>query len=289
MGILPLSDISNRSGTNHISILVEKSMKHYGSVISSVREKTPLVHHITNYVTVNDCANITLCIGGSPVMAHAIEEVDEMVAIAGALVLNIGTLDVTQITQMVKAGKAARRKGIPIILDPVGAGATTLRTETARMLIEEVCPTIIKGNAGEIATLAGAEAEVRGVDSAGMSGDPVQITTHLAESLGCTVVMSGKRDLVSDGVRVLAIDNGHEMMGYISGTGCMAASIIGACSAVYDDCVVASAAGLAAFGIAGERAGDRTFGPGTFKYRLFDAVSSITAADIEQCAHIQSL
>lgn len=264
-------------------------MTQYSSVISSVREKNPLVHHITNYVTVNDCANITLCIGGSPVMAHAIEEVEEMVAIAGALVLNIGTLDVTQIGQMVKAGKAAGKKGIPIILDPVGAGATSLRTEAARMLIDEVSPTIIKGNAGEIATLAGTQAEVRGVDSAGISGDPVQITSDLAGGLGCTVVMSGIQDLVSDGGRVLAVDNGHHMMGRMSGTGCMAASIIGACSAVHGDGVVASAAGLAAFGIAGERAGKESPGPGTFKVQLFDAVSAVKAEDILQYGQIRSL
>ncbi|MDD1724739.1 MAG: hydroxyethylthiazole kinase [Methanospirillum sp.] len=247
-----------------------------------------MVHHITNYVTVNDCANITLCIGASPVMAHAEDEVSDMVSLAGSLVLNIGTLDDQQVRRMLVAGKAAEKKGIPIILDPVGAGATILRTKTSLSLIKELPISILKGNAGEIGTLAGSEAVVRGVDSGGVTGDPVEITRSLAERLECTVVMSGRSDIISDGNRILCVDNGHEMMGSISGTGCMAASILGACAAVASDTVAASVTGLSAFGIAGERAAVKAAGPGSFKYNLFDSMSALTPEDLNTAAKIRS-
>lgn len=264
-------------------------MENLGSIIRSVREKNPLVHHITNYVTVNDCANITLCIGASPVMAHAEEEVEEMVSMAGALVLNIGTLDSQQVERMLIAGKAAETRDIPIILDPVGAGATTLRTRTAQKLIKELSITILKGNAGEIGTLAGIQSEVRGVDSGGVMGDPVVITQKLAETLDLTVVMSGISDIISDGNRVFIVDNGHAFMGRLSGTGCMAASITGACATVSSDYVRSSTAGITAFGIAGERAAAEAKGPGSFKYRLFDSVASVTGDDVNQFGKVRVL
>ncbi|NLV26769.1 MAG: hydroxyethylthiazole kinase [Methanomicrobiales archaeon] len=264
-------------------------MEMLGSIISSVRERTPLVHHITNYVTVNDCANITLCIGGSPVMAHAEEEVEEMVSMAGALVLNIGTLDTRQITRMFLAGKAAGKQGIPIILDPVGAGATGFRTKTAQRMIQELPISVLKGNAGEIGTLAGIQSEVRGVDSGGVMGDPVEITRMLAERLGSTVVMSGVIDVVSDGNCIIQCENGHPYMGRLSGTGCMAASIIGACAAVSSDYSRSSAAGITAFGIAGERAAAKAAGPGSFKYHLFDHLATVTEDDVNRYGRIRKL
>ena len=259
----------------------------YGSVISLVRERNPLVHHITNYVTVNDCANITLCLGASPVMAHAMGEVEEMVSMAGVLVLNIGTLDIQQINQMYKAGKAAEEYDVPIVFDPVGAGATKLRTETARDFIKELPISVIKGNPGEVGTLAGMQAKVRGVDSQGLTGDPVEITSKLAEELKCTVVMSGPTDIISDGNRVVLADNGHSMMGRISGTGCMAASVIGACLAVSSDMVNASSAGVIAFGIAGEHAAVDAKGPGTYKCHLFDAMAGVLPEVVDKEAKIR--
>ena len=223
-------------------------------VFARVREKRPLVHHITNYVTVNDCANITISAGAAPVMADAPEEVCEMVTFAGALVLNIGTLNKGQIESMLLAGGMANDRRIPIVLDPVGAGATRFRTESAQRLLDELKITILKGNAGEIGILAGAEAFVRGVDSQGVTGDPSRIAQHFAKESGVTVVVSGATDIVTDGKRILLVENGHPMMGSISGTGCMAASVTGAFAAVTDDPVIASAAALAAFGIAGEKA-----------------------------------
>jgi hydroxyethylthiazole kinase len=253
-----------------------------------VREKHPLVHHITNYVTVNDCANVTISTGASPVMADAPEEVCEMVAVAGALVLNIGTLNKGQVESMILAGGMANDRQIPVILDPVGAGATRFRTRTALRLLDELKISILKGNAGEVGVLAGAEANVRGVDSCGMIGDPVQIARKFADVSGITVVVSGAIDIVTDGKRVLLVENGHPLMGSISGTGCMAASVIGAFAAVSDDPVTASAAALAAFGVAGEKAAAYAHGPFSFKIALFDELAALTPEDLASCARIRT-
>ena len=256
-------------------------------IFACVRERHPLVHHITNYVTVNDCANITICAGGSPVMADAREEVEEMAAVAGALVLNIGTLNMALVESMIAAGRMANERKIPVVLDPVGAGATRLRTESALRLLDEISVTILKGNAGEIGVLAGAEAQVRGVDSRGMTGDPVTIARNFARTAGITVVVSGATDIVTDGTHVLLVENGDPMMGRISGTGCMAASVIGAFAAVCCDPVSASAAALAAFGLAGERASAGARGPATFKVALFDELAALSPEDLAQGARIR--
>ena len=249
-------------------------------ILTEVRAKRPLVHHITNYVTVNDCANVTLCIGAAPVMAHAHDEVAEMVAMAGALVLNIGTLDHKQVDSMLAAGHRANELDVPIILDPVGAGATRLRTETAKTLLHKLHISVLKGNAGEIATLAGAEGKVRGVDSAGVSGDPAEFARGLAEKLGLVVAVSGATDIVTDGKRLIYVDNGHEMMGKLSGTGCMASSISGAFAAASKDHVASTAAALAAFGVAGETAAKRCEGPASFKIALLDEAYRLTADEV---------
>jgi len=258
-------------------------------LFARVRKNHPLVHHITNYVTVNDCANITICAGGAPIMADAIEEVAEMAGIVGALVLNIGTLNKVQIESMIAAGRMANEQEIPIILDPVGAGATRFRTDTARRLLDELEITILKGNAGEIGVLAGADAKVRGVDSAGITGDPIAIAKNFASHAGLTVVVSGATDIISDGKRVLLVENGHTMMGSISGTGCMAASVTGACAAESDDPVLAAATALAAFGIAGERAAARARGPYSFKVALFDELAGLQPAALTSDSKIISV
>ena len=261
--------------------------KPYADLFARVREKRPLVHHITNYVTVNDCANITLCAGGAPVMADAPEEAAEMAAVAGALVLNIGTLNAAQIESMILAGRMANERGIPVILDPVGAGATRFRTETAQRLLEDLKVTVLKGNAGEIGIIAGAGAVVRGVDSHGVSGDPVTIARRLAKTLGCTVAVSGATDIVTDGKTTLLVENGHPMMGSISGTGCMAASVIGTFCAGSGDPLTASAAGFAALGLAGERAAAVAKGPFSFKTALFDELANLTPQDLASGARIR--
>ena len=261
-------------------------MQKYAALSDIVRSKTPLVHQITNYVTVNDCANVTICIGASPVMSHAVEDVKDMIAIADALVLNIGTLDEIQIKGMLEAGKAASKKGIPIILDPVGAGATPYRTQTAELLMKELSISVIKGNAGEIGTLAGVDAFVRGVDSQKLSGDPVETAKNLALSASCVVVISGADDIVSDGKRIAVVSNGDSLMGKISGSGCMASAVCGAFAAVsdhFEGCVAA----MAAFGIAGELAAEKSAGPGSFKPAFLDAVCAIDSGIIIRKAKIK--
>jgi hydroxyethylthiazole kinase len=258
-------------------------------LLGRLRESRPLVHHITNYVTINDCANITLFIGAAPVMAEAKEEVADMVSLAGALVLNIGTLRREQVDAMLIAGHKANELGIPIVMDPVGAGATKYRTEVASRLIQELQIAIVKGNPGEIGTVAGSGGVVRGVDSEGIKGDPVQVCRSLADAAGVTVIMSGPSDIVTDGERTVLVDNGHELMGKISGTGCMASSLVGAFAAIADDHTLTSVAALASFGIAGERAAKRTSGPYAFKAALLDEVASLSPQTVTQEAKIRTL
>lgn len=257
------------------------------ALLSRVREMRPLVHHITNYVTVNDCANVTLAVGAAPVMAEAPEEVAEMAGMADALVLNIGTLSSDQVGAMLLAGRAANARGIPVVLDPVGAGATGFRTATALRLLDNLEIAVLKGNAGEIGTIAGIEARVRGVDSAGLTGDPADICRRLASRLGCVVAMSGPVDIVSDGGRIALVENGHPLMGTVSGTGCMVASVTGAFAAVADDPFSAAVAALAAFGLSGEHATDRAHGPGSFRPGLIDALAGLELATLSAGARIR--
>ena len=256
-------------------------------LFSDLKKRRPLVHHITNFVTVNDCANITLCVGGAPVMAEAKEEVAEMVSLAGALVLNIGTLRSEQVDSMLIAGRRANELGIPIIMDPVGAGATKYRTQTTLRLIQELKIAVLKGNAGEIGVLAGSGGTVRGVDSCGCKGDPAEIVCEFAKRIEATVVISGPTDTISDGRRSLLVDNGHELMGRISGTGCMASSIVGAFAAISKDYLLSSGAAMAAFGIAGENAAKNAKGPYSFKVRLFDEMARLTPKDLKERARIR--
>ena len=259
-----------------------------GNLLRDVRARHPLVHHITNVVTINDCANVTIAIGAAPVMADAMEEVAEMADIADALVLNIGTLSRQQILSMVEAGHSANRKGIPVVLDPVGAGATAMRTDSARMLLEELEIAVLKGNAGEIGVLAGADANVRGVDSCGVSGDIIGIARNFARDTGIVIAVSGATDIITDGNRTVYVDNGHEMMGRLSGTGCMAASITGAFAAVSDDRLAAAAAAFSAFGIAGECAAPQKAGPYSYRIALLDNISVLSPGDIIQKAKIRN-
>ena len=258
-------------------------------LLAAVREQRPLVHHITNSVTINDCANITICAGAAPVMAEAPEEVAAMVAAAGALVLNIGTLSRGQVDAMLLAGRRANELGIPVILDPVGAGATEFRTATVRRLLDTLEVAVLKGNAGEIGVLAGTGGSVRGVDSGGVAGDPVETARECARATGTVVSMTGAVDVVADGRRVFLVRNGNPAMDRLSGTGCMAASVTAAFAAVADDYAVASAAALAAFGRAGERASAGARGPYTFRTALFDELAGLTPDDLAQYARIEEI
>ena len=257
------------------------------ALLAAVREQRPLIHHITNSVTVNDCANITICTGAAPVMAEAPEEVADMVAAAGALVLNIGTLSAAQVEAMLAAGRRANDLGIPVILDPVGAGATAFRTGTVQRLLNALEIAVLKGNAGEIGVLAGTGGSVRGVDSGGVAGDPIETARECARLTGTIVSMTGEVDVVTDGERVFLIRNGVPAMDRLSGTGCMAASVTAAFVAVADDYAVAAAAALAAFGRAGERAAVSARGPYSFRTALFDELAGLSPEDLACHARIE--
>lgn len=254
-----------------------------------VRRRRPLIHHITNFVVMNDTANVTLQIGGLPVMAHAREEVAEMVAAAGALVLNPGTLNPDWVESMRVAGKRANELGIPIVLDPVGAGATTLRTESNRRLLEELKIAVVRGNSGEIGALTGMGGVVKGVETVVEVDDPIAVAKALACRYGTTVAITGPRDIVTDGTRVFGVDNGHPMLKTITGTGCSATTMIAAFVAVEQDYTLATVAALACFGLAAERAAAVAHGPGSFKVALHDAIYNLSADQIRAGAKVVEL
>jgi hydroxyethylthiazole kinase len=247
-----------------------------------VREQKSLVHNITNYVVMNYTANALLAMGASPVMAHAQNEVEEMVSLAGALVLNIGTLTDDWIASMISAGKKANHLGKPIILDPVGSGATTLRTNSAKKIINETKVSVIRGNASEILSLRDENSTTKGVDSLHSVEDATDTASLLAKELGTTLAVTGVIDLVTDGTRVIRIENGHKLMGFVTGTGCTATTAIGAFLAVDQDPVTAAATALAYFGLAGEKAAIRAEAPGSFMIAMLDALYKITPEVLEK-------
>ena len=257
--------------------------------LKDIREKKPLVHNITNYVVMNYTANALLACGASPVMAHAVEEVEEMVSFAGALVINIGTLSPPWIEAMFRAGNKANALRVPVILDPVGSGATSLRTNTAKRLIEELSISVIRGNASEILSLGESKSESRtkGVDSVHTVDQATETALALAAELGTTLAITGAVDLITDGGRVLRVANGHEMMGSITGSGCTATALIGAFLAVDSDPMSAAATGLSYFGLAGEKAAENSSGPGSFQMALLDSLYRMTEGDLTAGARIK--
>ena len=260
-----------------------------GEALRKIGEGKPLVHHLTNYVTANLVANTTLSVGALPIMAHSREEVEEMVGLASALVVNIGTLDPAFVEAVLLAGKRANERGIPVVLDPVGAGATSLRTRTAERLLSELAIAAVCGNAGEIATLAGLAAEVRGVESIG--GDARRAASEAARSLGVTVVATGETDYVSDGGSTWAVSNGHPLMGRVVGTGCASTAVTGCFAAVGGGGVETVTHALAYFGRAGEVAAGGAEGGGTFEPRFLDALAGLAADpdDLEGALQIEEV
>ena len=257
-----------------------------GESLYKMRERKPLVHQITNYVVMNETANVTLALGALPVMAHAREEVEEMVAIAGALVLNIGTLSPHWVDAMLAAGRTANGRGVPVVLDPVGAGATRYRTETAKRILAEVDVAVLRGNAGEVATIVGVAAEVRGVESIGGGGDPGELARAAARMLGVVASVTGPVDHVSDGEQTVAIANGHSLMASITGTGCMSSAVTGCFLAVSASPLDAAVEALVAFGVAGEDAAAGAKGPGSFHVNLYDAVAALDPATLDARAKV---
>jgi hydroxyethylthiazole kinase len=261
-----------------------------GTTLRVLRERKPLVHQITNYVVMNETANATLALGALPVMAHARDEVEEMVGLASALVLNIGTLSEHWIEAMLLAGGAASARGIPVVLDPVGAGATAYRTDTARRILDEVDVTVLRGNAGEVATLVGAQAEVRGVESMSIGLEPAALARTAARGLGVVASVTGPIDNVSDGERSLAVANGHPLLAAVTGTGCMSSALTGCFVAAKPEAPLEAAAeALAAFGVAAEDAASGAEGPGTFHARLYDALAALDPDTLDGRVRISEL
>jgi hydroxyethylthiazole kinase len=255
--------------------------------LAAVREKKPLIHNITNYVVMNYTANALLAMGASPVMAHARNEVEEMVSYAGALVLNIGTLTSDWIESMIIAGRKASEKKTPIILDPVGSGATTLRTGSAKKIIEQTNIDVIRGNASEILSLRHKDSKTKGVDSLHSVEDAAETAKILAKELKTILAITGPVDLVTNGDSTLRVSNGHPLMGYVTGTGCTATVTIGAFLAIDENPVSATATALAFFGLAGEVAGEKASAPGSFMIEMINALYSISPEQLKDGCKIQ--
>ena len=252
------------------------------ALLQRIRRQQPVVHHLTNWVTIYDCANVVKVLGASPVMAHAREEVAQMTEIASALVLNIGTLTPELVEAMKWAALSANGRGIPVVLDVCGAGATDLRDRACFELLDEARIDIIKGNASEVARINGENVRTRGVDASRVDQDLAAVARELARKRRCTVVVTGKEDLVADERRLYVVKNGHPLMGHLVGTGCMAASVIGTFAAVEADLGYAATAGLICFEVAAEEAAQGSLGPGTFKERLFDCLYHLNKRTIDQ-------
>lgn len=256
--------------------------------LAAVRKKNPLIHNITNFVVMNSTANALLAMGASPVMAHAPNEVEEMVSFAGALVLNIGTLTDQWVESMLKAGAKATAQGIPVVLDPVGSGATALRTEAAQKIIANTRVRVIRGNASEVLSLQRDDTKTKGVDAIHSVEDAAEAATTLSRQLDTALAITGPVDLVTDGKRQIRVSNGHPLMGYVTGTGCAATAAIGAFLAVDPDPVSATATALAYFGLAGEVAGQAADAPGSFWVQLLDALYTITPEQLQAGCNIES-
>lgn len=257
-------------------------------VFGSLQHKRALIHHITNYVTVNDCANVVLAIGASPIMADELSEVEEMVGICDALVLNIGTANERTIASMLKAGKAANAKGIPVVLDPVGVGATSFRRQSVAKLMEAISLSVIRGNMAEIKTIAGLEAKSAGVDSLEEERDGAKIALNLAKKLGCVIAITGKADSVSDGNVSYALENGDATLSNVTGTGCMSTSLIGSFLGASNNALASAVAGILTMSIAGEIA-DKSKGMGTFHTSLIDAISHMNLKTILEKSNISHI
>lgn len=253
--------------------------------VAAVRERAPLVHNITNFVVMNNTANALLALGASPAMAHSLDEVEDFVAVSQALVVNIGTLDSQQIAACKLAAMRAGAVGIPWILDPVGAGATPYR-RTAASALARLRPSAIRGNGSEILALAQQSGQGRGVDSAHGSNMALSAARRLAAETGAVVAVTGAVDYVTDGTRVMAIENGHPLMTRVTGLGCSATAVIGAFLAVEADVLMATVAALAAFGVAGEIAAETARGPGSLQVALLDALYRLDEATLDSRARV---
>ncbi|WP_270166670.1 hydroxyethylthiazole kinase [Paenibacillus sp. SYP-B4298] len=263
--------------------------------LETLRASKPIVHHITNYVTVNDCANIALAIGASPIMADEADEMKDIVSLAGALVLNVGTLNHRTVESMLLAGKYANERNIPVVLDPVGAGASALRGKTVERLLHEVKISVLRGNLSEIRFAAGLESLAAGVDASeadlARSAAAARESAELAgRQLGCVIGLTGAVDVVTDGSRTVLIRNGVPELSGVTGTGCMCSTLVGAFCAVEHDLLLAAAGGIMAMGIAGELAAEASAGrgSGSFHIGIIDAASRLDSDLILRLAKLDA-
>jgi hydroxyethylthiazole kinase len=247
-------------------------------ILREVTKQHPLVHHITNFVVMNSTANVTLAVGASPIMAQAHEEMEAMSAFTSALILNIGTLNAYWVDSMIIAGKAAGKRGIPIVLDPVGSGATPLRTDTVKKILREVPVTVIRGNASEVMSLFAHEEKIkiRGVDSLETVDAVRDGARRLAKALKKVIAVTGEVDFVTDGEKAIEVHNGHPMFGHVTGTGCAATTVIACFCAVETEPLTAAACALGYYGLAGEEAATVSNGPGSFQAALYDALYNLS-------------
>lgn len=258
-------------------------------ILKRIRERKPLVHHITNFVVMNSTANVTLAIGASPIMAHAHEEMEAMSAFTGVLNLNIGTLTPYWIDSMLIAGKAAGKRGIPIILDPVGSGATPLRTESAKKILAEVPVSVIRGNASEVMSLFSDDIKIRGVDSLETVDAVRDGAYRLAGSLQKVIAVTGAVDFITNGKDSIEVHNGHPMFGRVTGTGCAATTAISCFCAVEEDLLTATACALGYYGLAGEEAARLSQGPGSFQVALYDTLHNLSEETMMEKLKIKHL
>lgn len=272
-------------------MLEKKITENFANLLESLRKGNPLIHNITNYVTVNDVANALLAIGASPIMTDAKEEVEEIASMASALVLNIGTLNQRTVDSMILAGKKANELNIPVILDPVGAGASKFRNETTLKILESVKISIIRGNLSEVSFIAGIQSKTKGVDvnKADLSNNAEVIASQVAKTFNSTVTITGKVDIVSDSIQTAHISNGHPILSKVTGTGCMTSALTGAYASVTKDMFLAGVAGVTSMGIAGELAFEKSnnLGTGTFHMNLIDALSILNPNIIHERAKIK--
>ena len=267
-----------------------------GNLLNEVRNNNPLVHNITNYVTVNDCANILLAVGASPIMADDIKEAADITKISSALVINIGTLNERTIESMIASGKMANELNIPVVFDPVGAGASGFRNATTKRILEEVKISVLRGNMSEIKFISGLEASTKGVDASESdlkSGNEegIKVAKDLANKLSCTVAITGATDIVSDGKRVAILKNGTKMLANVTGTGCMTTALVGAFCGAGSDYFIGAISGIMSMGISGEVAFEKAgqIGTGSFHIAIIDAISNLNSEIIENMAKVQEI
>lgn len=253
------------------------------ALLKKVRQKNPLIHNITNIVVANFSANGLLALGASPVMADAIEEVSEMASAAQAVVLNMGTLNHETAESMLIAGKSANEHETPVILDPVGVGATTFRTRISQELLQHVKFAVIRGNAAEVANLIGEKWEIKGVDAGNTNGDVKTLARAAAKKLGTVIVVTGKEDIITNGTDTYVVYNGHPILTKVTGTGCLLSAVVGAFAAIERNYLEAATAALTFYGVAAEIAANKTeeLGPGSFQIELVNQLSIVASAEID--------